>query len=72
MKNLLGKAVKYRVHGNRVEIGFVASIEKGIANIRFWQLPRYKAQYHLPVSEITELSQKEAIKLGREMEKRNL
>lgn len=66
--DLLGKAVKFRVE-RRIVRGFVTSIEADVANIRgIDQEKRIRPQFHVYVGELKELTQKEAIELGRELE----
>ena len=66
---LLGKAVKTLPSNRKQILGFVVSIEQDIANIRDYRAnKKSRPQLHYPVSEIKELTQKEAIELGKEME----
>ena len=57
--------------------GFLVSIEYEVANIRGYckslrYRPRSRPQYHYPVNQIIELTQKQAIQLGRDLEKEKL
>ena len=69
LASLLGKVVKTSSHKRKQILGFVVSIEQDVANIRDYRAnKKSRPQLHYHVGEIRELTQKEAIELGKEME----
>ena len=65
-KNMLGNFVKFSVGGRKKRVGFVTSIEKGVANIKGIEQKKYeKPAYHLELGELIKLTHKQVFELGK-------